>query len=475
MRFVFLSTMVLCGLAGSQASAATYYLDGAVGTSGNGQSWTTAWKSFSNISGLQPGDTVYISGGSTSQAYSLSSWTPTSGAPGSPITYAVGQDAGHNGIVSIASADFLSGNFHDVTINGNVSGAQHWQVTASGYIWEGSGNGGVNTNVTLRYISVLNMAGGFHWPYDNNTNVEIDHCSLVKDTDYANMHDFVFFGGGGTAASAFKVHDNYIQYPHQTTDHSLGDDMWIWANNVDFYNNTVKAANRNTYCSGTSCQHQDGFQNSLEKNVHIYNNTFVDPGESVYYEDSQNAGTVSSVLIYNNLIVRTYACNGVAQRVFDMNPENGGSYTVDYQNVVIANNTVVDQTSPCTFFLRFLAPKSYTNVYAVNNLQYPADAGISLDSSVSPGPTVSHNYAGNGISFVSYQQLGGPNNNLHLTSGDTAVIGQGMGLSTYFTTDKDGVLRGSAWDIGAYQYGGSTGGSSTAAPAPPTNLTALAQ
>jgi len=324
MRLISLAILLGSSLAALNAGAATYYVDGSVATSGNGQSWSTAWKSFSNITGLQPGDTVYISGGATSQSYSVSDWTPTGGTSGSPITYAVGQDAGHNGVVTITASDsFLSGTIHDVTIDGNVNGAQHWSVTASKYFWEGGS--GTNQRVTLRYIIVPNMGAGFHWSSASNTAVEISNSSFTKNNDSGNMEDFVFFGGPGTAADQVKVHDNYIQYPVSASDHSIGDDMWIWPGNVDFYNNTTKGVPRSTY---SWTQHSDVFQTSDSSNIHIYDNTIVDPGESFVYEDSQSSGTVSSFLVYNNLVVRTIAPNGGAQRIFDFNPENGGSGTV---------------------------------------------------------------------------------------------------------------------------------------------------
>jgi hypothetical protein len=45
--------------------------------------------------------------------------------------------------------------------------------------------------------------------------------------------------------------------------------------------------------------------------------------------------------------------------------------------------------------------------------------------------------------------------NFHLQSTSPA-IGAGAVLSSLFTTDKNGVARGAAWDIGAYEYVSST-------------------
>ena len=45
------------------------------------------------------------------------------------------------------------------------------------------------------------------------------------------------------------------------------------------------------------------------------------------------------------------------------------------------------------------------------------------------------------------------NNYLHLAPTDKAAKDAGVSLSSYFTTDKDGIThpQGSAWDIGAYE------------------------
>jgi hypothetical protein len=93
-------------------SGKAWYVDNAVASSGNGQSWATAWNSFSNIqwSSVKPGDGVFISGGSTSKTYTATSngllTISASGTASAPIFIRPGQDAGHNGVV------ILDGNGH---------------------------------------------------------------------------------------------------------------------------------------------------------------------------------------------------------------------------------------------------------------------------------------------------------------------------------------------------------------------------
>lgn len=85
------------------SSGSSWYVDPATTGSGNGSSWTNAWTTLDAINwrGVRPGDTIYLSGGSTSQAYPAPTMTiGASDTSGAPITIEPGVDAGHNGTVT---------------------------------------------------------------------------------------------------------------------------------------------------------------------------------------------------------------------------------------------------------------------------------------------------------------------------------------------------------------------------------------
>ena len=89
-------------------NATNYYVDNTVSTSGNGLSWGTAWKNFSDINWgvVEPGDIVYISGGMDSTVYYEPLAIEASGNPNHLVTVRNSYEAGHNGRVIIDGVDY---------------------------------------------------------------------------------------------------------------------------------------------------------------------------------------------------------------------------------------------------------------------------------------------------------------------------------------------------------------------------------
>jgi hypothetical protein len=100
------------------ASAANHYVDKDAGGANNGTSWSNAWESFGSINwgSVGAGDTIYISGGSSSKTYSETLYVGADGASGNPLVITPGTDPGHGGDVILDGLGSLS---HGVDIDGD--------------------------------------------------------------------------------------------------------------------------------------------------------------------------------------------------------------------------------------------------------------------------------------------------------------------------------------------------------------------
>lgn len=441
--------------------AATYYVDCAVGSSGNGTSWAGAWKTLSNITGLNPGDIVYISGSSSCSTYSTTQWIPINGTVANPIIYRVGQDAGHNSPVTITLSGspglYGSGNLlQGIYIDGNFGGAINMSLNgllgaAGSVAWNG---------VRLSYLTMNNTT------IEGSTyqNFQLDHIHAVVPcgTDH-------FWTSGASAGlvgyTSNSVHHNTIVLCQVNDGSGHGTDGFQWIENVSFNNNVVYWV----FNSTANGQHADGIQ-TAGSYVAIYDNYFENAGNYPVYGDL--FGTAQHWRIYNNVFTE-FSGHGTGISGQAMGIGFEGSYGASMNDFTIANNTCYAQDSnhSCADLNGGASGNNITNSYLVNNIGYNTGNEVTVGSggSITQGNNVSGT---SGVTFVAVAAY--PTGNWQLQSGSTGAIGQGMNpapsyLTSIYTTDKNGNLRGSTWDIGAYQD------NSVAAPAAPTGLSAAVQ
>ena len=140
-------------------------------------------------------------------------------------------------------------------------------------------------------------------------------------------------------------------------------------------------------------------------------------------DDSGAAGpfTFTDVQVDNNLDVGTSQGSGI-----------GTHFASTFSSCLFANNIMVDCSQITT---GYTGPSS-------NNVTTTSANAISL--------------------FVNYI-AGSTNSDFHLKSGAGSLIGQGVNLSAYFTTDYAGNTRPATgpWDIGPYIYGTNSSGGNT--------------
>lgn len=461
----FLLSMVVIFWA-SSVHAGNWYVDNAVISSGNGQSWTTAWKHISNIdyASVNAGDTIYISGGTTSKTYNESLGLPKSGSAGAWITISTGQESGHDGVVIMnnSAAPWISdGNLSYFHVTGNVNGARHMRVTGTNWRWWTLGSVlRVVDHVRLSYIEFPKSSGVFHFSNGGggssvSTHIELDHLYIEKIKSTFSDDVIYNLGGYDSPYDTNLVHDNEIYIPAW---YEYGDDGIKWGSGISFYNNYIGSVKDITYTSG---QHHDLMQ--LNKSYFkIYNNTFNNLGGAAIFHSMFGAiDNAVGVLIYNNLFVHSEIPSSVSRAislvVFD-SKAIGSTFT----DFIVANNTLVDWTAGESL-ISMKGAASYTNCAIQNNVfkNFLRTTHIVSDA----GVTVSNNSEKNSaVQFVKYKEYDVFNNNFRLAASDTVARDNGTTPAKIPAIDKGGVARaqGPAWDLGAYEFIGldDTGGPS---------------
>lgn len=443
------------------------YVDSAASGANNGTSWTNAWTAISSATGanVSAGDTVYISGGTSGGAgKTYNNFAPKSGSGGTAITYQIGQDAGHNGIVTFArtsgSQTWIS-NPRDLYLTGDAGdGIKHFVM--SGYDQHVFADTTAQ-NLKFLYIEFGDTPGGNFgraMDFRLGTLIEIANCH-IKGTGTSSDDDIVWLcsgDGGSSYGSSFHIHHNELEVPRGS---GGGPDGLRFHGN----GNTIHHNYFHTYSNGTSSlEHQDGMQcwTGDHTNIKIYCNRIVDFLNasilvSAYY------GSYTDVYIFNNIIGFTASSPETTNQGGGVGLAGSDSPGLPFSMLrcVVANNIIIGGSQ--SYWLNNSANVSatWTNCQLVNNVTVQAD---DVDPDTSHGvvalTNVSNMSAGTAVtSFVSYGGVTAyATNDVHLLSGASSLRGQGTNLTSLgiseMLTDFDGVTRPAvgAWDIGPFQF-----------------------
>jgi len=489
----------------NSAFAANWYVDNALSTSGNGQSWSTAWKNFSNIVwggiGIKPGDTLYISGGSTSKTYSEVMRVGIGGSSGNPIAIKPGSasssPSGHDGLVIIDGGNARLGIWGAsingyITINGEKNGTRNIKIQNT-IIDTSDLSAGIYFNsvtpIKVYYVEIVTASSGIVATYCNRSGSQnaADKCEFA----YNYIHDIQVSSGIAVNGSSVDsptwdsvlIHHNEIQL--NTKDYGNGDgaDGIEGSSGVSVYNNKIYGQ----VGPHTVRQHQDMIQ-MMGTYWKVYNNDFydwADAGVSWFIsgdvghthiwnntfsiKDSNRIGnnggirflcagnecpitSITDLLIYNNTFVDITG-NGGDVRAIRGGPWTGTTPTVTgtaIKNNIIYNCGKAGANASIHIDASANASQSDWNVdYNLVNAGAHGSVGLTID-----GTSFTQPNGQSGVpSFVTYSEKS-VLNNFHLTLADTVARNKGTSLSGGYAVDKDGVTRpyGVGWDIGAYEY-----------------------
>jgi len=345
--------------------AADWYVDKAVSSSGNGQSWATAWKNFSNINwGLvQPGDIINISGGTDSMIYYETLSINDAGTTNNYITIRGAIDIGHNGKVIIDGQNTRSNCI--VIEQGCGSLVRDWIYVKNLYLRRAAAEAfyihcNVN-NVVIDSLDIrenglegIKIIGNDDYYLTENgicaENIEIKNCTIISKSNNLYHEDNCVYV---QMAAGLNIHHNYI---HQR--------------------------NKQIGVPPGQHEHVDPLQTHVIRDVKIWNNVFIIDssvlGHGMILGIQSRPGRRDTVIIYNNYI---YAgghlnpggnpyINGFVLRWY-------GYVNSVYPPTYVINNTVVTSNGGENTILQEYAGKFYNNIICQlgTNGQNPANYG----------------------------------------------------------------------------------------------------
>lgn len=369
--------------------AASWYVDPLASGAANGTSWASAWTNPTNVvwASVNPGDTIYVSGGTTSQTYTDPLYIMKSGTAGNYITVKIGQEAGHNGVAIFNGTGITHYNSDPewLRIDGgrSVSFAaptNHQQVIKGGTA--------ITNNIGFRFKDIIGNQDSdaspvlFYFRKANHINYKWIEVSGMTNNGSFSFHDSRGTVAYGTFDNGELTTNVVFEYMYC---HDNGGQVFSWGGQTP--TGFGDAEFRFLYLPFNS---EDHFETSGGVSIH---DSVIGPcnGNSIHNDHLQFTG--SYIKVYNNDIRES--ANSV------MRVQTLGSDSITH-DVWFFNNLVTEKIGRAPFggtviepicFVNFdpLHPASivtYSNIIFANNLFYNSVTNTISAPEISRNPTM---------------------------------------------------------------------------------------
>ncbi len=414
--------------------ATEYYVDKIASGQNNGTSWTNAWQSFASINwnSINPGDIIWISGGTSGKIYFEKLTVNKAGTSTNPVIVKASTESGHNGEVTIDGENVRLA----VDMNANYTTLEGVRVIGSNDSGD-NGNGMINATATIG-VTVKNCTiyiteqGGIYAKYTSN--LTISGCYMTTPS-----------------YSSVQTDGLYIQH----------------CSNLLIEYNTIIISNIDTLPHCDLMQLADVYNGIVRFNYLEHDNNKSSNSQGIYISN----GSGGKWEVYGNLLVShdghqngmiilgsgdsTAYLEAFNNTLFGGNNESGMIRIVNCDGVgsKIKNNIVVADNSPYTLVT---VPSGLPKSSVTNNLIY--NGAPNDDIILSGGVWTAQdwiNAGGVGTLSIDPQFV----NSIQSLSGDfhlietSPAIDAGTSLGSPYNVDIEGTSRpqGNGWDMGAYE------------------------
>lgn len=415
MRRILSILFLLCSF---NLHAASWYVSSTVGSSGAGTSWGAAWKNSTDIvwSSISAGDTIYFDGGSSGLSYSAFNTITASGSAGNYITIARSTDSGRDGIVTIAGPFGISGSY--VKFDGGAYKLVSGTTYRCGIVFTCSGN--TTSPVSAMSGGCINVSGNHPW---------FNYCYFNGTYGASQGHSLTVRNAGGFIATHSWWYqsswEDQMAFEATTTGGSLRLTNNIWENNDRNPPEAIPPTHRDIMNTWTG---SGGYSIFIVGNIMFHttgHSSYQPQGDEFLMQVGYPTGAglpLTEIVAYNNV------CYNTARFIAF------GSFNTGVNAATLKNNTIRD----ATFGPNGTSGFSYTDQ---NNLGTTFSTPNFVNSTSPLGA--------DGIPFTD-------DDGFLITAGSAAI---GAGSSVGVNVDIRGYNRVGTPDIGAYEYGASSGSS----------------
>ena len=285
----------------SSLFATNYYVDKNATGGNNGTSWGNAWESFSSIqwNQIQPGDIVYISGGTDSTVYNSGLHIQANGSAANLLTIRSGLDVGHNGKVVIEG----SGHSNGTGISAN--GRKYLRIIDfTVRTWFKGIDSDQHANVIYWdsiYVNDCNWCVGTCTQGNASDSLIYSYCRIIAD--WTTMQQTDAFGG--TDCTWLEVRHCYIKQAN----------MYSWSGHSDvmqnrmaghqlYYNSWFESVPNYDSSAATGL---NGQQDLASDTTLMYNCVFLTRGWT-YGCFMDQGNTEHTWIMVNNTFIKDYDC-----------------------------------------------------------------------------------------------------------------------------------------------------------------------